>query len=202
MREAAGYRYFIGCRPDARSRAELALAGHKAGQQMRPDLYHLTFCVVAELADRDRSLARRIDQALAPDSLQSVRIPLRRVLGGSSGARAVTRGRQSEIQHLYRTVVSRLALCGLEPLDRKAGFRPHVTLGYQPCRFEPFDLALDWTADELLLIESEVGLAQHHVLRRWPLLPPRQAQFDFGPVAPVSEQVPTAAVDPGRRSAA
>jgi len=194
MREPELYRYFIGCRPDAQARAELALVGNAAGQKMRPDLYHLTFGVVAELRDRDRTLALRLDRAFAANGLPSVHVALRRLVGGPSGARAVTSGRQVGIQRLYRMIVERLAACGVEPLHRPAGLKPHVTVGYEACPMGQFPICIDWRADELLLIESEVGLMQHNVLRRWPLLPPCQAQFDFGPVI--------AAADPGRRSAA
>jgi hypothetical protein len=68
---------------------------------------------------------------------------------------------------------------GLPPLHRKSGFRPHVTLGHDRCRFPRYRIELEWIPDRLLLIESEVGLTKHKVLSEWPLLPPRQGVLRF-----------------------
>jgi len=193
------YRHFIGCRPDPVTRGKLAAAGSQAGQHLRADLYHLTFCVIAESRERDPSLPGRVGQAFAGAALNSAPIPFGRVVGGPLGAMARTIGRQDALQDLYQAVVRRLARYGFEPMHRKSGFRPHATLGHAACPFARFDIALEWIPDELLLIESEVGLTRHNVLGRWPLLPPRQARFDF---AAQIERPTTGAAGPARRSAA
>lgn len=197
------YRYVLLCRPSPSSRRQLAQAAQRAGQRLRPDRYHLTFCVIAEVPERDPSIMARIEREFANGALCSAPILSGRVVGGSLGAQAQTIGKQDELRDLYDHVVRTLARCGFDPLHRKSGFHPHLTLGYDPCCFAPFNIALDWLPDELLLVESEVGLTQHNVLGRWTLLPPRQGTFDFGPEGPTGfDRPPTAAANLARRSAA
>src|SRR3546814_18357768 len=86
----------------------------------------------------------------------------------------VTRGLRSEVCAFYDAVAARLRRRGIEPLHRRAGLRPHVTLGYDPCAFEPFDIAAWWLPDDLLLIESHVGKRRHGVLLLQSLAPPAQ----------------------------
>jgi 2'-5' RNA ligase len=179
MREADFYRYFLGFRTDPLLSRTLAAIGAKAGQRVRPELLHLTLCVIAEVGERDRFLLSRVRAALAGQALHAVRIALGRVSGGSGGAVVRTIGRQDEVQDFYGALVRWLAGRGMAPLHRKSGLHPHVTLGHDPCRFDRFDVAIEWFPDELLLIESEVGRSRHNVLGRWPLLPPRQGRLPF-----------------------
>jgi hypothetical protein len=87
---------------------------------------------------------------------------------------------------LYREIAACLAIRGIQPLHRKSGFHPHLTIGHDPCAFEPFLILQEWIPDELLLIESEVGNGVHNILGRWPLLPPRQRLLPFDrPFPPV-----------------
>jgi hypothetical protein len=170
---------------------------------LRPDGYHLTFCVIAEVPERDPSIRARIEREFADGVLCSAPIPSARVVGGLLGAQAQIVGKRDELQDLYDHVVRILARCGFDPLHRRSGFHPHLTLGYDAGSFAPFNIALDWIPDELLLVESEVGLTQHNVLGRWSLLPPRQRTFDFGLEGPTGfDRPPTAAINPVRRSAA
>jgi hypothetical protein len=81
-------------------------------------------------------------------------------------------------------LVRLLEACGIEPLHRKSGLHPHVTLGYRACEAELLKIALQCFPAELLLIESEVGLSRHNVLGRWPLLPPRQPLLPFDVTPP------------------
>jgi 2'-5' RNA ligase len=179
MREPEFFRYFLCCRPDSRTRAELALAAARAKQQFRPDLYHLTWFVIAEVPERDVSLRDRVEGALAGLPLHSVRIPLGLVTGGDFGAAVKTMGPQPALQDAYQALERPLTKCDLPPLHRTSGFRPHVTLGHARCRFASFTIALEWIPDRLLLIESEVGLTKHNVIAEWPLLAPRQGVLPF-----------------------
>jgi hypothetical protein len=101
------------------------------------------------------------------------------VKAGRHGAYARSFGRQDEIQDFYRMLIGLLGRCGIEPLHRKSGLHPHVTLSHLECQIELLRIAIQWFPAELLLIESEVGLGNHNVLARWPLLPPRQSLLPF-----------------------
>jgi len=164
------YRYLIGCRPGSRLRHLLALIGEKAGQEVHGDMLHLTLCVIAEVNERDHFLLPRVQAAFAGQALDSFPVRLSRTSGGPNGAMIRTKGRQDGIQDSYRQMLRLLAMRDLAPLHRKSGLRPHVTLGRTPCRFEPFDVALEWFPSDLLLIESEVGRSKHNVIGRWPLV--------------------------------
>jgi 2'-5' RNA ligase len=184
VREADFYRYFLGFRTDPGLGRSLAAIGAEAGQRVRPELLHLTLCVIAEEGERDRFVLSRVGAALAGRALHAVRIALGRVSGGAGGAAVRTIGRQDDIQDFYGALARWLAGRGLAPLHRTSGLHPHVTLGHDPCLFHSFNVAIEWLPDELLLIESEVGRSRHNLLGRWPLLPPRQGRLPFAePVA-------------------
>jgi 2'-5' RNA ligase len=182
MRKPDFYRYFFAFHPDLVLRCWLASLADSASQhekRIKAQLFHLTLCVIAELQQRDRFIVSRARSALDGRSLFSCPFWLGRVRGGRNGAAVHAMGRQRDIQDFYRTLIAHLAERGILPLHRNSGLRPHTTLGYDPCLFEPFKLPRQWIPGELLLIESEVGNGDHNVLARWPLLPPRQGAFAF-----------------------
>lgn len=177
------YRYFLGFRSDLHARHSLSAAGKKAGQAGKgvpEELLHLTLCVVGETRERDPFLPKRVEAALAGQTLASIPIPLGRVKGGALGAAARTIGPQDAIQDFYSRLVRLLASRDINPLHRASGLHPHVTLRHDRCDFTPFMIEAEWIPDELLLIESEVGLRRHNVLQRWPLLGPTQGWLPFG----------------------
>lgn len=195
MKVLQGYRYFLGLRPDPQSYPFFQRIAATFGWPARLDLLHLTLCVIAEAAGRDHFILRRVQTALHGQQLHSFPVNLSRVVAGPHGACARTFGRQDEMQDFYRALVRFLRACGIEPLHRKSGLHPHITLGYASLPLDLLKIAIRWFPTELLLIESEVGLSRHNVLGRWSLLPPRQPALPFG------EDL-IAAAGPVRRSAA
>jgi 2'-5' RNA ligase len=194
MRAARFYRYFLGIRPHPRLHPVFRELAGAVNQSVRLDRLHLTLCVIAECATREWFLARRLERAFDGQALHAFPVHLSRLVAGAHGAVARTSGRQDEIQDFYRRLVRLLAPCGIEPLYRKSGLHPHMTLGYDACPPTLLTIPLEWYPDELLLIESEYGLTRHNAIGRWPLLPPRQPLLPFGQ--------PIAATSPARRSAA
>ncbi len=175
------YRYFLCFRPGSDVRRWLASVAEAAGQfqrRIRPEYLHLTLCVLAERPGRDRFIASRVDAALERHRLSASPIRFGRVRGGRVGAAVYTTGRQHELQAFRRALLRHLAELGLVPIHD--GWRPHVTLGYDPCRLDPFVDSREWTPCEILLIESEVGNTVHRVLGRWPLMDPPQGRLPFG----------------------
>jgi RNA 2',3'-cyclic 3'-phosphodiesterase len=172
MRTPDFYRYFLGFQPEPRLHPAFATAGDRAGQQVRPDLLHLTLCVISETGERDRFLLPQVRSALDDQRFSSFPVRLGRVGGSPAGAMVSALGCQHEIQDFYGKLTARLAAQSIAPLHRKSGLRAHVTLGHEPGRFEPFKAPLAWLPAELLLIESLVGWSRHDVIARWPLLPP------------------------------
>lgn len=188
------YRYFLGIRPIPEVYATFQRLAEELGLPVRLDLLHLTLCVIAQVKERDRFIAGRVRRALRDEPLHSFPVNLSRVKTGRQGAFAHTFGRQDEIQDFYRFLVRLLLRQGIEPMHRKSGLHPHVTLTREALEAELVRIALRWFPTELLLIESEVGLTRHNVLASWPLLAPRQSLL-FGDDL-------IAAASPARRSAA
>jgi 2'-5' RNA ligase len=166
--------------PQRRWLESLAEAAGQNRKRIKPDYFHLTLCVIAEPDHRDCFIAERVDLVLPEHPMSSCSFWLGRVCGDRSGAVVKAMPRQRAIQAFYRKLVLLLARRDILPLHRKSGLKPHVTLGYDACTFDPFDLPCEWIPDELLLIESEVGEGVHSVLARWPLLNPPQGILDFG----------------------
>ena len=179
MHAPPDFRYFLGIRPDPQLYPQFQAICDALGLPSRLDLLHMTLCVVAETAERDHFIARRIQKALRGAELHSFPINLRRVRAGLNGAGAHTVGRQDEIQDFYRTLARLLRACGIEPFHRKSGLHPHVTLAYRSCRVDLLEISIRWFPSQLMLIESEVGLTKHNVLAQWALLPPRQLELPF-----------------------
>jgi 2'-5' RNA ligase len=187
MRDNANWRYFLAAHPEDLLRRQLTSLQWTTGQRERrvkPANLHLTICTIAELEERDRFILSRVEAALSGLLLVSGLLRLGRVRGGARGAMVASIGPKPELLALYRTIAARLSERGLPPLHRKSGLHPHVTLGYDPCWFECFEILHEWIPDELLLIASEIGKGIHTVLGRWPLLPPAQGRLPFDTPSP------------------
>ena len=181
MRKAELYRYFLCFLPDEAVQTEIALPHAWAGQgdkRVTVARSHLSLCVFGAPAERDPSLAPRVDAALAGLQLRSCVVRLGRVRGGPDGATLYTISRKRELTALRRVLLARLAEHGLVPELEKPN--PHITLGDDPFDGPGFDISLEWIPREIVLIESEHGLTRHNPLGRWPLLQPEQGILPFG----------------------
>ncbi|MDQ8756075.1 hypothetical protein RCO27_07510 [Sphingosinicella sp. LHD-64] len=179
------YRYFLAFRPDPVLRYWIASLRQAAGQherQIRERHLHLTLCVLLESLERDHFIAPRVEAALAGADLSSLLLHLGRVGGGDGGAALYTIGRKAGYRAFCRTLFGHLAARDIMPILEK--HQPHVTLGHDRCGFEPFTFLCEWVPGEILLIESEHGNGIHNVLGSWPLRPPPQGSFPFGPTLP------------------
>lgn len=177
------FRYFLGFQIAADRAGWLArkMPPHPgdlfAGQ--KPHLYHLTLCTVAETQAPHPFLRQHVARALADDLPAAAAIPFGRIVARGMGAELVTTGGIDDIRHLYDRIAARLEPQGIEPLHRQSGLRPHVTLGYGECAFDPVPVAWHWAPRDLALIESHVGHQRHRVLQSWTLPPPAQGAFAF-----------------------
>lgn len=146
---------------------------------LKPQNYHLTLCTIAESAEPQPFLRKPVDAAFAQGLPAASHIPSGRIMSRDAGAELTTVGSIGGVRHLYEGLVALLDTQGIEPMHRKSGLRPHITLGYGACDFSPVPIAWRWTPRELVLIESHVGHRRHRVLQSWSLLPPAQGAFAF-----------------------
>jgi hypothetical protein len=177
------FRYFLGFQVSVDRAGRLArqlptVAGDLfAG--LKPQLYHLTLCTIAETLEPQPFLRGQVAKAFDAGLPAASPIPFGRIVSREAGAELITAGSLGAIRQTYDAIVARLATQGIEPVQRKSGLRPHITLGYGTCEFDPVPLAWSWTPRDLVLIESHIGHRRHRVLQSWTLEPPAQGSFDF-----------------------
>jgi len=146
---------------------------------LKPQLYHLTLCTIAETIEPQPFLHSRVAKAFEAGLPAASPIPFGRIVARGAGAELVTTGSIGAIRRTYEAIVARLAAQGIAPMHRKSGLRPHITLGYGDCAFDPVPLAWNWTPQGLVLIESHIGHRRHRMLQSWSLEPPAQSSFAF-----------------------
>lgn len=146
---------------------------------LKPQLYHLTLCTIAETMEPQPFLRQYVAKAFEAGLPAASPIPFGRLVSRGAGAELVTTGSVGAICRTYEAIVARLATQGIEPMHRKSGLRPHITLGYGKCDFDPVRVAWNWTPRDLVLIESHIGHRRHRVLQSWALEPPAQSSFAF-----------------------
>ena len=146
---------------------------------LKPQLYHLTLCTIAETALAHPFLRQRVASAFEAGLSAASPIRFGRIVSKAMGAELVTVGSIAEIRQLFAVIAALLAPYGIAPMHRDSGLRPHITLGYGACDFEPVPVAWNWTPRELVLIESHVGHRRHRLLQSWTLEAPAQAAFGF-----------------------
>lgn len=185
------FRYFLGCQVSA-DRAgwlarQLPTVSGDLFAGLKPQLYHLTLCTIAETMEPQPFLRGKVAKAFSAGLPATSAIPFARIVSRGSGAELVTAGSVGAIRQTYDAIVACLATQGIEPMHRKSGLRPHVTLGYgRTGGFDPVSVAWNWTPRELVLIESHVGHRRHRVVQSWTLEPPVQRSFDF-----MADELPT-----------
>jgi hypothetical protein len=177
------FRYFLGFQVAAERAGWLARQLPQVSGDLfaglKPQLYHLTLCTIAETPAPHPFLRQRVARAFEAGLPPAAPIRFGRIRAHNAGAALVTAGSVGEVRQLYEAIVALLAPHDITPLHRKAGLRPHITLGYGACDFPAVSTAWNWIPRELTLIESHAGHGRHRVLQSWTLAPPAQAMFDF-----------------------
>jgi 2'-5' RNA ligase len=177
-----GDRLFFAIRPSQTAKEKArAVATHYRGDfalkgELRFELLHMTLTMVAEEAELSEHVIFAARQAAATISGAPIPIRLDRimsfrregksrplVLHGEGGRPALTR--------LHLGLGIGMHNAGLRHNVSNA-YTPHMTLLYDRRGVPPAELEepVCWTADEFLLIRSELGKSTHHVVDRWPLL--------------------------------
>lgn len=147
---------------------------------LKPQLYHLTLCTIAETMEPQPFLRGQVAKAFDAGLPAASVIPFGRIAAREAGVELVTAGSVGGIRQTYDAILARLATQGIEPMHRKSGLRPHITLGYGKTEgFDPVRLAWSWIPRDLVLIESHIGHRRHRVLQSWTLEAPAQGSFGF-----------------------
>ncbi|WP_454853448.1 2'-5' RNA ligase family protein [Rhizobium binxianense] len=178
-----GDRLFFAIRPSQTAKEKVcAIAAHYRRDfalkgELRFELLHMTLAMVAEeAAGLPEHVIFAARQAAATINSAPISIRLDRIMSFRREGKSrplVLHGEEG------RPALTRLHL-GLGIGMHNAGLRhnvsnaytPHMTLLYDRKSVPPTELEepVCWTADEFLLIRSELGKSTHHVVDRWPLL--------------------------------
>lgn len=180
MTKAISYRYFFGFRPPPAIGRWIMTQVWAIGIEIGANALeksHVTLCTVAELPLPDPLMAKRADKFLAKAGLLTCRVNLGRLEAGPNGVMLRSIGSQAEIQGFYQRLTALIEGCGLLPMHRKSGLKPHITLSYGHFSQRKVRLPVGWFPDELLLIESHVSQSRHVIIGRWPLMPPVQGEL-------------------------
>ena len=156
----------------ARLGAIIGNAHHLHGHWMRADLLHVTMALCHEGRDglqdataRAVTVAEGLRQkppSITFDRTQSYHHP-----GGQHPFVLCGQHELDEVIAFRAVLRSRMRRAGFAP---EHSFNPHVTLSWADQLIPPHPtMPIRWQADELLLVESHVGLARHVVVAKWPL---------------------------------
>lgn len=172
------HRLFFALQPPRREAAAIGRMGERLRDiraRVADERLHATLAVTDDFADFPEALARRMVEIGDMVSATPLAVALDR-LSASTRSVALRPGR---VLPGLRELADQLQLPMERARMRRTGwtFSPHVTLGYRDG--QPFSERVEtigWQCDEFVLIHSVVGRTQHHLLRRWPLVP---RQYDL-----------------------
>jgi RNA 2',3'-cyclic 3'-phosphodiesterase len=179
-RSPLAYRYFFALLPDeitARRISAYSEAQFGAKGLIRADRLHVTLAITADFDAPVPALVEALRRA--GDTVAAAPFPL--VLDQMSRGRSLAALRpahsQPPLRALQAAVVRAMAQHGV-PMRPQWRFSPHLTLIYgkgEPVVRPVQDLG--WPVRDFVLVESVVGLTQHHILGRWTLSTPQPLLF-------------------------
>jgi len=144
------------------------------GNAVTPDRQHVTLHSLGEYDELPEDLVAQALRAGAAVELEPFDVEFDRALGWGSAAKLLALGsggwRARGMKGLQGAVAEAMVDVGLGRFVRSS-FQPHVSLLYgdKPVPVEHIE-PIGWTVSELLLVHSAVGLHEHRVLGRWPLV--------------------------------
>lgn len=172
------------------------------GRRVRTEYLHITLCKLDFLPRLPLWAVPLMREIGASVAAPPFRVAMDRMTGGPN---SVLLRPSEEIAALFDLQAYLAAAIGR--VDRLRGhpyrFSPHITLFHR--KGEQFEWQIDpisWQVEELLLVHSKVGLTEHVVLDRWPLV---SASSGEGRQHPVDRLLPMAfekGVGPGEMPAA
>jgi len=158
--------------PPVLARQVAAAAGwfDAAGRALPAERLHLTLFVLDDRPVRPRALVAAMQAIGGAVRCAPVPVTLDRASGSRRSVALRPAHRHPGLHQLHRTIAD---LAGAHRVPPRAGysFAPHMTLGYR--EGEPFSqpvAPVGWLANELVLVDSQVGRTRHEVLGRWPLV--------------------------------
>jgi 2'-5' RNA ligase len=180
-----GERLFFAIRPSPKAKAEARTVATRYREdfalrgELRFDLLHVTLIMVAEEPRLPEDVIFAAKQAAATIGGVPVPIHFDHIMSFRKESEAGQRralvlhgdGGRTSLTRLHVSLGVGMHNAGLGH-NLTGSYTPHMTLLYDRKEVPPRELEepVCWTADEFLLIRSELGKSTHHVVDRWPLL--------------------------------
>lgn len=167
------HRYFFALLPPPMLARRIAHAAAPwfadGGTPLRDHRLHITMFILPDFSAAPRGLEAALCEVGARVAAAPVAVALDRVSGGSRSIALRPSRRIAGLQALHAEIDATSRSVGV-PSRPRYSFNAHMTLGYR--EGAPFSAILPpfaWTASELVLVHSHVGLTRHDVVDRWPL---------------------------------
>lgn len=166
-------RFFFAIRPDsgtARAINAFAVREVPEGRRVTPEHQHVTLALTEDVATPAPDLAARLLDAGAQVKGEPFDLMLDRLSASPRTAALVPSLPPPPLLDLQRRIVVAMVDRGV-PLRKGWRFSPHQTLCYR--RGEAFSRDVGgfvWSARELVLVRSLVGLGRHETVGCWPLV--------------------------------
>ncbi len=165
------HRLFFTLMPPADLLGELAwLRGRDTqGRAEADDRLHVTMFLFEHDIEFQTAIAARIHEALDGQTLPTCRLVFEQLVRGGDSTLLLPNEKLDGVLRLQSRLAMLLGAADLHPKNNWR-FNPHMTLrrGKVVGATQAID-AVSWTANEIVLLDSLIGLTQYDVIGRWPL---------------------------------
>lgn len=170
-RQPQAHRLFFALLPPLDLWEELALLREvtKQGTAEADERLHITMFLFDHSPEFEADKVTRILEALQAQSLPKCRVVFEQLVRGKGTSLLLPNERLDGIWQLHARLAGLLVQQDLHPASYWR-FNPHMTL--RRGKAEGGTLAIDavsWTAEEIVLLDSHIGLTHYEEIARWPL---------------------------------
>lgn len=165
------HRLFFALMPPSNLLDELAwlrdLTTH--GKAEAGDRLHVTMFLFDHAPKFQSAVAIRIGEILAGQALPACRLVFEQLVRGSASTLLLPNERLNGVLRLQNRLATLLCSADLHPANYWR-LNPHLTLRRGKAVGETLAIdAVSWTANEIVLLDSLIGLSRYDVIGRWPL---------------------------------
>jgi RNA 2',3'-cyclic 3'-phosphodiesterase len=167
----AAHRLFFALMPPADMHEELARLREltSQGKPEADDRLHVTMCLFDKTPLFDPEKVQRILRALEGQRLPTCRVAFEQLVRGSGTTLLLPNEKLKGVWRLRAQLAGLLAAHNLHPASYWK-FNPHMTLRRGKANGDTLAIdAVSWAAQEIVLLDSHIGLTHYEEIARWPL---------------------------------
>jgi RNA 2',3'-cyclic 3'-phosphodiesterase len=170
-RTPTAYRLFFALMPPADLHEELADLREltSQGKPEADDRLHVTMFLFDSTPEFEADRVERILRALEGQVLPTCRVAFEQLVRGSGTTLLLPNEKLEGVWRLKVRLAELLAAHDLNPASYWK-FNPHMTLRRGKATGDTLAIdAVSWTAQEIVLLDSHIGLTHYEEIARWPL---------------------------------